>query len=134
MEQLVQLHGQCAKPRTRRHAGEQWSCSHSVGPNVGIRIYPVRAFDLVTDSDGDAITKYQFWDDNQTTSASDDHPAIDNTGYFTVNGVRQSAGTAIDVSADQLANTNFLKATAGGQEVLWVRAYDGTDWSNWTEV
>ena len=60
----------------------------------------------VTDSDvGDSITKYQFFDDNNLTADTDDHPAVDNTGYFSVNGVRQSAGTIFEVSADQMANT-----------------------------
>ena len=46
----------------------------------------------VSDTDGDAITQYQFWD---STAAS-------TSGHFVVDGVAQGVGQAIDVSAAQL--------------------------------
>src|SRR5262249_42685182 len=51
----------------------------------------------VSDVDGDAITRYQFWD--STANAS--------SGHWMVNGVAQGAGMAIDVTAAQLAQTTF---------------------------
>ncbi len=73
-----------------------------------------------TDSDaGDTISEYQFWD---STSADD-------SGYFTVNGVKQAAGQNITIDASQLANTQFH--TDSGSDQLWVRAYDGQVWGNW---
>ena len=75
----------------------------------------------VTDSDGDSPSNYQFWD-----STSD--PA---SGHFTVNGVVQTAGHAIDVTATQLAQTSFQSGS--GSDDLWVRANDGMLWSAWEE-
>jgi hypothetical protein len=75
----------------------------------------------VTDPDqGDAITAYQFWD--STSSAS--------SGHFVVDGIAQDAGRAIDVSARDLASTAF-QTESGSVDKLWVRAYDGIEWSAW---
>ena len=75
----------------------------------------------VSDADGDAITKYQFWD--STADAA--------SGHWVVNGVAQGAGMAIDVTAAQLAQTTFQSGS--GTDDLWVRASDGTDWGAWQE-
>jgi hypothetical protein len=75
----------------------------------------------VTDGDGDAITKYQFWD-STTDPAS---------GHWAVNGVAQGTNQAIDVTAAQLAQTTFQSGS--GSDDLWVRANDGFDWSAWKE-
>jgi predicted Fe-Mo cluster-binding NifX family protein len=76
----------------------------------------------VTDADSDTITKYQFYDG----------PA--GTGHFTVNGVVQATNQIIDVSAAQLAQTTF--AAGPGTDDVYVRAFDGNNWSvengNWT--
>jgi len=75
----------------------------------------------VTDADNNTITKYQFWD------------ATTGGGHFTVNGVAQGYNQIIEVTAAQLAQTSFVVG-AGGDD-LYVRAYDGTNWSvevgNW---
>lgn len=73
-----------------------------------------------TDPDGDAITKYQLWDST---------PGL-KSGHWVVNGVAQGAGTAIDVTADELAHTSFHTAITG-PELLWARAFDGVEWSDW---
>jgi Bacterial Ig-like domain/Bacterial Ig domain/RTX calcium-binding nonapeptide repeat (4 copies) len=75
----------------------------------------------VSDPDGLAtITQYQFYD---STAGS-------TTGFWSVNGTAQPANANIDVSAAQLASTTF---TAGaGTDSVWVRAFDGTAWSAWT--
>ena len=75
----------------------------------------------VTDLDGDAITKYQFWD-STADSAS---------GHWVVNGVAQGANVAIDVTAAQLSSTTFQGGTLSDD--LWVRANDGIIWGAWTE-
>ncbi|WP_271671005.1 hypothetical protein, partial [Bradyrhizobium sp. CCBAU 51627] len=69
-----------------------------------------------SDPDGSALTAYSFWDS-------------DTYGRFTLNGVAQVANTEIRVSAAQLANTNYVAGS--GTDHLWVRAFDGTNWSNW---
>jgi hypothetical protein len=75
----------------------------------------------VSDADGDAIIKYQFWD-----STAD--PA---SGHWVVDGVAQTTSVAIDVTAAQLAQTTFQSGS--GTDDLWVRANDGTDWGAWQE-
>jgi hypothetical protein len=76
----------------------------------------------VTDADNDAITEYQVWD----------HTASAASGHFVMNGVAQDAQTVIDVSAANLSQLNFQ----GGQlsDELYVRAFDGTMWSDWTQI
>jgi hypothetical protein len=76
----------------------------------------------VTDADGDAITSYRFWDSNTSSSS----------GYFTVNGVQQAAGQAIEVAASQLGSVKFVGGTTAGNDSVYVQAYDGKAWSNWT--
>jgi VCBS repeat-containing protein len=88
----------------------------------------------VADANSDTITKYQLWDDNGARGTGDDHSSPDNTGHFVVNGVAETAGHAIDVSAAEIANSVFANGTVGSTEILWERAFDGTDWSNWTSV
>jgi beta-glucanase (GH16 family) len=75
----------------------------------------------VSDADGDTITKYQFWD-STTDPAS---------GHWVVNGVAQGTNQAIEVTAAQLAQTTFQSGS--GSDDLWVRAFDGFDWSGWKE-
>jgi hypothetical protein len=75
----------------------------------------------VSDSFGDAITKYQFWD-----STSD--PA---SGHWVVNNVAQGKNVAIDVAAAQLSQTTFQSGSVSSD--LWMRANDGTEWSAWKE-
>jgi hypothetical protein len=67
------------------------------------------------------IIKYQFWD-----STAD--PA---SGHFVVNGLVQAKSQAIDVSAAQLGQTTFQSGS--GSNDLWVRTFDGVQWSAWKE-
>jgi Ca2+-binding RTX toxin-like protein len=71
------------------------------------------------DADGDPITKYEFWD---STAGN---------GHFTVNGVQGGVNVAIAVTAAQLAGTQFHAASAIGSDLVWVRANDGQNWSDW---
>jgi len=71
----------------------------------------------VTDADGDAMTQYQLWDATRDP----------NSGYFTVNGVAQAAGTVTTINAASLANTSFVTGSVGDN--LQIRAFDGISWS-----
>jgi hypothetical protein len=75
-----------------------------------------------SDADGDAVTKYTFWDGG-TGSTS---------GYFwTPSNAHHAASTEITVNASDLANVWFRGGQSGGSETLWVRAFDGKDWGAW---
>ena len=73
----------------------------------------------VIDAENDSIAAYQFWD-----STAD--PA---SGHWSVNGIAQSTGVAIDVTAAQLSQTTFQSGS--GSDDLWVRVNDGMKWSDW---
>ena len=75
-----------------------------------------------SDADGNPATQYQLWDSG--TGATSAY-------YWTPGGGAESANTLITVSAADLANTWVRGGHAAGAETLWVRAFDGTDWSNW---
>ncbi len=75
-----------------------------------------------SDADGNGATKYQFWDGG--TGAS--------SGYIsTPNNAHNAAGTAIEVAASDLTNVWVHGGAAVGSETMYVRAFDGTDWSAW---
>ena len=75
-----------------------------------------------SDADSNPATQYQFWDGG---SAS-------NSGYFwTPNNPHHAANTAITVAASDLNNVWVQGGQAGGSETMYVRAFDGTDWSAW---
>ena len=66
--------------------------------------------------------QYQFWDGASGA----------NTGYFwSSTNSHWAAGTAIDVSASDLGNFWICGGAATGSETMYVRAFDGTAWSNW---
>ncbi|MBV1695703.1 MAG: hypothetical protein KGP27_14690, partial [Hyphomicrobiales bacterium] len=81
--------------------------------------YAASSLFTASDADGDAITQYQFWDETA------------GNGAFFIGGVQQATGMAINVSAGQLSQTDFRTTNAGGSDVLWVRAFDGTAWGAW---
>ena len=55
-----------------------------------------------------------------------------NSGYFwTPSNAHHAANTPITVAAADLANVWVRGGQAGGTETMWVRAFDGTDWSAW---
>jgi hypothetical protein len=121
----------------RTFDGQQWSAWKEFHVNAPINHVPVIAASdqavshganvaasslfSVSDADGDAMTRYQFWD-----STAD--PA---SGHFVVNGAAQGANQSIDVSAAQFAQTTFRSGS--GSDDLWVRAFDGMEWSTWKE-
>ncbi len=74
----------------------------------------------VSDPDGDAIAQYDFWDTGG------------GGGHFLVNGVTQPINGDIIVSASQLAQTTYRPGS--GTDTLWVKAYDGAQWSGWSQA
>jgi hypothetical protein len=75
-----------------------------------------------SDANGDAATQYQFWDGGAATTS----------GYFwTPNNSHNPANATITVNAADLSNAWVRGGQAGGAETMWVRAFDGTDWSAW---
>jgi hypothetical protein len=81
---------------------------------------PIGASSLFTasDPDGDAITLYKITD--TTTTAK--------SGYFVVDGVVQAQGTSFTITADQLADTVFVKGN-GVNDTITVQAFDGQKFS-----
>jgi hypothetical protein len=75
----------------------------------------------VSDSDNDPITAYQVWDSTDDLAS----------GHWVVGGVAKSSNVGIDVTPAQLAGTTFQSGAVSDD--LWVRAFDGTEWSPWKE-
>jgi len=75
--------------------------------------------DLITvsDTDGDAMTRYQLYD--ATGNAS--------SGHFVVNGVAQPSNIVIDLTATQAAQTSFVAGAVNDD--IQIRVYDGQAWS-----
>src|SRR5262245_47847096 len=75
-----------------------------------------------SDADGNAATKYQFWDGGTDASS----------GYFwTPSNAHNPAGTAIEIAASDLSSVWVRGGSVGGSETMYVRAFDGSDWSAW---
>jgi hypothetical protein len=73
-----------------------------------------------TDTDGDPITQYDFWD----TGAGG--------GHWFVNGVQQGSNQEILVNTSQLSQVTYH--AGAGTDTLYVRANDGLQWGAWTNV
>jgi hypothetical protein len=73
-----------------------------------------------SDPDGDAITKYELYDNTIDPS----------TGHFSVNGVVQTKVLyqPIFLTPQQFAQTTF-QTGASGSDDLYAAAFDGTSWS-----
>ena len=75
------------------------------------QVFAASSLFTASDSDGDAITRYDFWDTGG------------GGGHFVVSGVSQPTNQDNYVSASQLAQTTFQSGS--GSDDLWVRANDG---------
>lgn len=53
-------------------------------------------------------------------------------GYFTLSGVTQVAGAAFAVTPSTLSSVAFVGGATTGVDQLYVRAYNGVLWSDWT--
>ncbi|MGQ0510709.1 MAG: hypothetical protein ACT4P9_08850 [Betaproteobacteria bacterium] len=85
---------------------------------VGQEMSVTRLFS-VSDTDGDAIQTYRFWDGGT------------GGGVFRVNGIAQPFRQNIDVVAGDLANTVYVGGNQFGSENLSVQVFDGAAWSDW---
>jgi hypothetical protein len=74
-----------------------------------------------SDADGNPAVKYEFWDDGTAATS----------GHFWANGANQPAGASIQVTASDLNNVWVQGGQVPGTETMWVRAFDGADWSKW---
>ena len=75
-----------------------------------------------SDADSDAITQYQFYDAGSAPGS----------GYiWTADIGQQAANTYITVAATDLGTTWLRSAQTPGSELMWVRVFDGTEWSAW---
>src|SRR5262245_21057794 len=75
-----------------------------------------------SDADGDAAMTYQFWDSGSGA----------NSGYlWTPNVTHHAANTTLEVAASDLDNVWVRGGATNGSETMWVRAFDGHEWSNW---
>jgi hypothetical protein len=75
-----------------------------------------------TDLDGDALT-YYLYDNTVATSG----------GHFAVNGTAAPSDVLVPVSAAQLAQTTFVAGPSGTSDDLYVKAYDGHAFTDWSE-
>ena len=74
------------------------------------------------DADGNPAVRYQFWDSGATATS----------GYFwTPTNAHWNANTTIDIAASDISNVWLRSGSVGGSETLWIRGFDGTDWSAW---
>ncbi|WP_061847631.1 hypothetical protein [Bradyrhizobium sp. DOA1] len=76
-----------------------------------------------SDGDGEAATRYQFWDGGTATTS----------GYIWNDGGsgQLAANTTLEVAASEINNIWIRGGSAAGSETMWVRAFDGHDWGNW---
>ncbi len=78
----------------------------------------VAASDLIQTTGN--VQNYQFWDD------------VNGGGRFLLDGVAQVAGASITISADRIADLQYIAGDATATERLWARVTDGSTWSAWT--
>jgi hypothetical protein len=83
------------------------------------KIFAASSLFTASDPDGDTLTQYGFLDTGT------------GGGHFVLNGVAQAVNQEIDVSAAQLSQLTYQAGTSG-TDTLQVRAYDGIQWSNWS--
>ena len=99
---------------TTNHAPKVFTNTLIRQPNQTLSLSSLLA---VSDDDGDAMTRYQLWDDTPDSAS----------GHFVVNGVTQPARSVIDITAAQLNQTTFVTGTVA--DALQIRAFDGRAWS-----
>lgn len=76
----------------------------------------------VSDVDGDAATLYQFYDGGSAAGSGQ---------FWTPSGGYQPDNTTLTVAPADLHNVWVGGATATGTETMYIRSFDGTDWSTW---
>ncbi|SED91990.1 autotransporter passenger strand-loop-strand repeat-containing protein [Bradyrhizobium erythrophlei] len=120
----------------RANDGSLWSTWTSFTAGPGVDTAPVVTAANVTaahgqtsalasslfstsDAESDPMTQYAFWDTG-------------GNGHWVVNGVAQAANVEIDVAAANLSQVSYVFGPGGSTpDTLYVRANDGSKWSNW---
>ncbi len=75
----------------------------------------------VTDVDGDAMTKYRFYDHSTSTRS----------GYFMLDGKKVMTAGFVNVDAKDLSRLTFAAGDLNGvTDTIRVQAFDGQTWSN----
>ncbi len=82
----------------------------------------VNSWVTYSDAENSAATQYEFWDSGT---------AADSGYFYTPGNAQHAANTSITVAASDLANVWVRGGQTGGTETMWVRAFDGSDWSAW---
>jgi len=85
---------------------------------------PVSTLFSATDAENDAITEYRFSDSGEGT----------NSGYFSLNGVRQNPNTLITVAAANLGTLQWVGGAEGGTDTVWFRAADAGGVGAWASA
>jgi hypothetical protein len=75
-----------------------------------------------TDADGDSVTQYQFLDVGMASSSA---------YFWTPQNAQHAANAYITVNASDIGTMWIRGGQAAGSETMWVRVFDGSDWSNW---
>jgi hypothetical protein len=83
------------------------------------QVFQASALVSASDSDGDPLVSYAFWD---STSSG---------GYFDLNGVTQNGGFA--VSASQLSQVHYHAGSSGSSDHIYANVFDGTVWATATQ-
>jgi hypothetical protein len=73
-----------------------------------------------SDPDGNPITKYRFLDASGSPTS----------GYFTLNGVVQTAGLLFTINAADLVDVEYHAGSIVGKENIQIQAFDGIVWSD----
>jgi hypothetical protein len=77
------------------------------------------------DADGDPAALYQFRDDGTAS----------NSAYlWTPDNAHHAAGSAVTVAAADLDNVWVRSGAPNTSDKMWVRAFDGADWSVWKPI
>jgi hypothetical protein len=112
-----------AAPATHSNTAPVVSINHPFSPtgewsNVGTWVD-------YADADGNPATLYQFRDSN---------PAANSAYLSTPDNAHWAANTDVTVAAANLDDVRVHSGGANTSDIMWVRAFDGTDWSNWAEI
>jgi hypothetical protein len=84
------------------------------------QLFAAASLATVSDPESDAIQKVAFW--NSGTGG----------GHFVLNGVAQATGQELDYTIGQ-AIFQLAYQSGSGADTLWLRVYDGYQWSTWSD-
>ena len=97
-------------------------------PSITVRpnsVLPLESLFSFTDAEGDNLETVTI-QDNGFDVAADPAAGIDavQTGFFTVNGARQAAGTPITVPFDQIGTVNYVASPTASSEDIQISVND----------